>query len=310
MWTWAEGVWGSWRGTRLPSLATGPVCVGRLVQGLLDAPRRACDADEAAEAQGLQVTWLARAGCTRTPASLPRNVGLGRARVQVGKVCARRRGGSRVGRTGPIVPCSAWAHSDFRPSVWEGGQWPAGSRGAGPVHPLPLHWVPRSVSTCTSVSPLAGLPLACPLAWEPLTRDRPAGLGSAGAPLLPAAARALTCGLLRFDPHSSPLGQAVFPHLTDEEAGAQRVNGPPKVTRASGVPVPPAFTACTSGRLSAWPPPPTCPPAGCLPWPDQPPGPVARAWHPGCPSRVSGQPAQAPGSRGAVARLGQRSQWL
>lgn len=35
--------------------------------------------------------------------------------------------------------------------------------------------------------------------------------------------------LLQFDPHSDPLGQAVVPPLTDEETGAQGLNGSPKV---------------------------------------------------------------------------------
>lgn len=37
------------------------------------------------------------------------------------------------------------------------------------------------------------------------------------------------CYLLQFDPHSDPLGQAVVPPLTDEETGAQGLNGSPKV---------------------------------------------------------------------------------
>lgn len=128
-------------------------------------------------------------------------------------------------------------------------------RGEG--HRLPLHRVPLRVSTCTFISPLALLPLCLParsspprlsprpgtfhvgLPWPVWARRRcSARLGLSAAVPLPPSSRAATdmCHLLRFDPRSDPLGQAVFPHLTDEEAGAQRVNGSPQVTRSSVAP--------------------------------------------------------------------------
>lgn len=174
------------------------------------------------------------------------------------------------------------------------------SRQPGNGDRLPLHGVPLSVSTCTFVSPLARL--LPPLAWEPLTWDCPgrSGLG-AGAPpgwgwrpAVPLAPRSCAgtdaCRLLRFDPRSDPVGQAVFPHLTDEEAGAQRVNGSPKVTRSCGplAPPRPSLPALLDGSQPSR----HCPPRwfwsmSCLPWPDKPPGSLRQVLGiPGCPSGV------------------------
>lgn len=121
------------------------------------------------------------------------------------------------GRAG-LEPQLPWPGSPGLTACGQGGEGVGEQRGGrpSPAQARGERWPVRGTAGCRG-------PPSIPLAGALHHGPHPSWLGLALPQDAAPEARAATdtCCLLRFDPHSYPLGQTVVPPLTDEEAGVR-----------------------------------------------------------------------------------------